>query len=146
MSTLPNETTVAELRHFIGRLVEAREERDYHRKLSAQCDAEVDELELKLMNMLEASNLPRFDTDEVTILRSSRTTAKVPKLPADRDAFFGYLRERGLFEDMATIHSNTLNSWLKEEAKIAEQAGVIELVVPGLTVEVRQILSVKKRT
>lgn len=141
-----DEVTIAELQGLVTELLFLRGERDNFRRLSAQYDERVDETELKLVNMLEAAGMARFDTDEATIFRSSRSGARVPKTPAEREAFFAYLRERGLFDHMVTVNSQTLNSWLKEEMRNAEERGDIGFEVPGLNVEVRQVLSLRKRT
>src|SRR3990167_8722461 len=67
-----------------------------------------------------------------TIFRVDKFSVKVPKTPEERDAFFKYLKERGLFESMITVNSQTLNSWHSEELAQAKLNGEIDFKVPGL--------------
>lgn len=56
------------------------------------------------------------------------------KVPAgdNKAEFFEYLKERGIFEDMATIHSATLNSWYKQEIDAAIEEGNADFRIPGI--------------
>jgi hypothetical protein len=55
-------------------------------------------------------------------------TCKVPKETSDREAFFGYLKERGVYEDLITVNSATLNAFYKGEV---ESYGD-EFEIPGI--------------
>ncbi len=50
----------------------------------------------------------------------------------NKDEFWDYLREKGLFNSMITINSATLNSWAKQEFAEQEESGSLDPQVPGL--------------
>ena len=52
--------------------------------------------------------------------------------PAKKREFWEYLKSRGLFEDMITVNSQTLNSFAKGEMAAMEEAGDLDPELPGL--------------
>jgi len=77
---------------------------------------------------LEKQHVPGFGTLSV----QNRFTVTVPK-GDNKLTFFDYLKENGIFEDMATVHSQTLNSWFKEKQEQALAEGNLEFSVPGIS-------------
>jgi hypothetical protein len=76
---------------------------------------------------LEKQHVPGFGTISVI----NRFSVKVPQ-GDNKLAFFEYLKETGIFEAMATVHSQTLNSWFKEKQEAALNEGNLEFSVPGI--------------
>lgn len=67
-----------------------------------------------------------------TLVRRTRITYAVPKTTSDRLEFFDYLKKKEVFEGLITVHSQTLNSWVKSEADAAAARGDFDFKVPGL--------------
>lgn len=56
-----------------------------------------------------------------------------PKDGVDKTAFFDWLRERGIFEQYATVNSRSLNTLYKTEWEIAKKSGEgMDFSIPGL--------------
>jgi len=90
-------------------------------------------IQAELMPLLKDAGLTKIEIagcGKVTV--DTKLSVKVPKEPADRDAFFRYLRDKGLFDAMATIHSATLNSFYNAELAAAKEEGRTEFKIPGL--------------
>lgn len=107
-----------------------------------------DELELeekKMIEMLEASDLTQFRGEEGLAFISYKTSVKTPKTEEDRAAFFQYLKDKGLYDQMITVNSQTLNSFYKAEFAEAQEKGNSDFKVPGINeVEVRPQLSFRR--
>jgi hypothetical protein len=102
-------------------------------------------LESRLIEALEDADLQRFDAHGSMFLVSHIASAKVPKIPEDRKKFFDYLKEREIFEDMITVHSATINTFVSDEEKAATERGEIDFQIPGLLIDYRKQLSVRKK-
>lgn len=56
----------------------------------------------------------------------------MPKDPNSKHEFFEWLRQKGVFENMVTVHSQTLNAMYKAEMDAAKAEGRTDLKIPGL--------------
>lgn len=61
-----------------------------------------------------------------------RFTVPVPKNMDDKKAFFKHLTERGIFFEMASVNSQTLNSFYKSEMEAAIARGDSDFKLPGI--------------
>lgn len=84
-------------------------------------------MEKKLLAYLEEAGLEKFASPQGTIFTKEYFSTKVPKDPENREKFFNYLKKEGIFEDLITVHSNTLNSYY--QSKIEEDPS---FEMPGL--------------
>lgn len=87
---------------------------------------------LEMGAMLQAAGIDRFEYGGRVIYLRTRTSVQVPKSSEDREAFFDYLKERGVFEQMITVHSNTLNSFYQGEYEQAVAEGNLSFKIPGI--------------
>lgn len=90
----------------------------------------LDNLEREIVAELEERKLTSFDSVSGKLVKTVRTSVKIPQ-GDDRYAFFAYLREKGQFDALATVHSAQLNDWYKKELAIAKEEKKM-LVIPGL--------------
>jgi hypothetical protein len=60
-----------------------------------------------------------------------KESVKVPKDEASRELFFEYLKEQGIFENMITVHSQTLNAWYNAEVQDREVGWTVPGIEPG---------------
>jgi len=101
--------------------------------------------ERELIEMLDSLNMKSFKTDKYNYIKSVRRLWRVPR-EGDRKLFFDYLKEKGIFDSMITINSQTLNSYAKNVFETAEREGtLLETSIPGLgEPEATPILQVRK--
>lgn len=94
------------------------------------------ELNFKIQTCLEHLELEKFAIPGYgTYFLKDNFSVKVPKLEDDRNAFFGYLKERKIFDSMITVNSATLNGWYKQElADLVERAERGEDVDPDFKI------------
>jgi len=87
-----------------------------------------------ILAYMETHKLPRFSSDYGLVVRRSEFSVKNPATPEDRQLFYGWLKEKGIFEDLVTVNSRTLNAFYKSEAEAAISDGVDEddFKIPGL--------------
>lgn len=94
------------------------------------------EVQSKIQAHMEQSELEKFIVKGYgTFSVQSNFSVKVPGTEEHREAFFAYLKERGIFESMITVNSATLNAWYKQElAAIAAKAEAGEDVDPDFKI------------
>lgn len=124
--------TVAEIERLCQRISDQRDVVSKARDAYKQTENELDLLERTLVQNLTdlgkksyASSVGRFDV-------RSKAQVRVPK-DESRHVFFEYLKEKGIFEDLITVNSQTLNAWYKEQLRVAEEAGALmDFKIPGI--------------
>ncbi len=139
-----NEITVQQLKDKLETIYKQRELIDEEKSRLREKESTLDALEFEALNILESLNLKSFDFGSAVAERRVRESVKVPH-NENRELFFNYLKEKGIFESMVTVHSNTLNSWFKAEREIAVQEQRF-LNIPGLEAPVASnILAIRKK-
>lgn len=110
-------TTIEALQIYIAELSNLRKEKEDQEKKIKSIKEKVYELEKIIMAILEENGLKSFKSEEFGEVQTrSRFTVRAPQ-GENKEIFFNYLKEKGEFEALATIHSNTLNAWYKTEAE-----------------------------
>jgi len=66
------------------------------------------------------------------IYTESRFTVQTPKTLDDKRLLFGHLKERGIFDEMVSVNSQTLNSYYKTEMEAAIGRGDSDYQLPGV--------------
>lgn len=115
-----------------------RELRELDDKISAQRKDSarvVEEAENKMLAMLDEAKLPSFRCEYGNVGKTMRMSIKTPKSPEDRSAFFGWLKSKGIFDDVISVYSATLNSLYKDEFQAAKERGEEDFKIPGLLEE-----------
>ena len=136
---------VEELKTLAEKVKIAREEYDKASKAQKEASELKGLLESKMLGALEEADLMRFDAHDVMFLVSNKTSAKTPKSPEEKELFFNYLREQGVYEDMITVNSATLNSYVKTEEALATERGELDFQIPGIAIDYYKQLSVRKK-
>lgn len=101
-------------------------------KIAKEKSKELEEIKSKVLAYMDANELERFSVKgfgNISIM--NRSSVKVPT-GDERQVFFNSLRERGIFDDMVTVNSATLNAWYNQELEIAIAAGNIDFKIPGI--------------
>lgn len=91
------------------------------------------QLEGKAVAYLKELGREKYQSPYGTISVAERWTWKQPQTPEQREAFFNYLRDKGVFDNMISVHAQTLNSFCNSEWDEAKKAGAgFDFRVPGL--------------
>lgn len=115
------------------KLWEEKAKLDELEAVASKQSKEVETLKAKVISCLEAAGLDKFAVAGFgTVFKTNRFTVTVPKDGADRDAFFAYLEKQGIFRELITVNSQTLNSYYKKEMEAAIEAGNADFKVPGI--------------
>ena len=131
-STPAQKIDMGEFQALCQKAWEQRQKVDEMVRLQGEESKKLEELKAKVLAYLEhyeleKQHIPGFGTLSV----QNRFSVKVPQ-GDNKLTFFEYLKENGMFEAMATIHSNTLNSWFKEKQEEALAKGILDFKVPGI--------------
>lgn len=84
---------------------------------------------LKTLELMEIDSVRAHGFLFFKELKSSVTT---PKTPEDKKELFDFLQEKGIFLEMVSINSMTLNSLYKSLADEAAKEGVLDFKMPGV--------------
>ncbi|MBK8455632.1 MAG: hypothetical protein IPL34_20340 [Thiofilum sp.] len=89
-------------------------------------------LEGLLIESLQENNLKNYRGPDGLISVSHKTSVRTPKTTEDKEAFFAYLRDKGVYDMMISVNSATLNSFYKQEFENAVLNGNENFTIPGL--------------
>lgn len=120
------------LKQLVDDTFRLKQERDEIKDLLSKKNAALEVMQNEVKAILEASDLDRFDAGLGSVSVVSKSSVKVPKTEEDRDAFFAYLKDQGIFDSMITVNSRTINSWYNKEKEAAVLRGDFSFEVPGL--------------
>lgn len=91
----------------------------------------LEELKTKALKILKDAGKEKFLVEgQGTLYIHNRYTVSTPKDPEERKKFFGYLRAKGVFEDLITVNHQTLNSFWKEEREASNNDP--DFTIPGI--------------
>jgi DNA repair ATPase RecN len=85
----------------------------------------------ELVEIMEAMDLTRFEGSMGKINMLTIDYVSNPQTEEDKAAFYNYLKNEGLFEDMVSVHHQRLNSYYKSKLEEAIEKGE-QLNIPGL--------------
>ena len=140
--------TVAEIEALAKQLADKRIECDELKKPLTQANKELEELEQKVVSSLKEIGKDSYKSEFGTITRVEKWRVNLPQ-GEDKLKFFDFLKERGMYDSMATINSNTLNSFFMEEwenAKKSDPETALNFSLPGISEpKVYETLSFRKK-
>lgn len=127
-----NNISVQELENEIAKCFEMREAYERKKSEASELNDQFEIQKSKVVGMLEKLEKTSYKSDKGTFSYSMSEGFRVPKTPEQREKFFGYLKEKGIFDEMITVNSQTLNSWAKIEIERALEENNFDFQVPGL--------------
>ena len=110
--------TVQEVKDAIKRLREVDSAIKQLEEAAKPLNEEKTALKAQITLMLREMNEKSFKSEFGTVTRVTDVSVTLPK-GENKLKFFEYLKERGLFEDMATINYQSLNAYYKEQRELA---------------------------
>ena len=93
---------------------------------------EFEKLSNVILKMLELSELDSVRAHGFLFFKENKTSVPVPKTIEEKKALFAFLEERGLFLEMVSVHSQTLNSLYKSLSDEALKNGILDFKIPGV--------------
>ena len=124
--------TVEELKACAEAIFAAKNQKEEIEKELSSVNESIRTLENRCLEYLSALGLESFKSTSGTVTSSQRVAYTVPKTDTDRESFFNYLREKGVFDGLVTVNYQTLNGWAKKEYEAAKEAGDLFFSIPGL--------------
>ena len=143
---MTNETNLglADMNQLIKKLAELRSvKREIEQKLS-DTNKELDELNKSLIDILMANELTSFKSASGAISITQHFSASLPQ-GENKLIFFDHLKKIGEFDKLASIHSATFNSWVKNEYEQAQTKGIMEPSIPGV-IDVKTLFRISFRS
>lgn len=108
-------------------------------------DQKLDKLEAHFIETLHKIGKKSYRSEHGTLGISYRTSFKVPQTEEDRQAFFNYLKEQGVYDRYVTVKSTDLNTFAKAEMEKELANGNDDFKIPGLQEPtIDETLSVRK--
>ena len=123
--------TVADLDKLVTEIFEEKEKAEILDEQLTEMNKAISRKEQKIIAVLKDLGLATFKGASGAVTPVERVAYKVPDGDG-RDDFFGYLKEKEIFDGMITVNYMTLNSWAKKEYEAAKERGDIFFSIPGL--------------
>jgi hypothetical protein len=137
--------TIEQMQIYISELSILKAEEDSQEEKLKEIKEKKYELEKIILATLEENGLKSFKSDEFGEVNTrSRLSVRAPQ-GENKERFFQYLKEKGEFEALATIHSNTLNAWYKTEVERAASENKM-FSAPGLDMPQTHTTIIYKKT
>lgn len=114
-------------------IISTRAEKEHYQALTDEAAARLKTLELRMVQGLESLGVESVSVCGYTFYLYPIFSASLPDSEEDRKAFFDYIKERGLFESMITVHKKKLSKWYQSELNNALEQGDIDFSVPGIS-------------
>jgi len=126
--------TVADIEALVKTLAEKRLECEELKKPLTKANEELEAIEQKLVEALDEVGKDSYKSESGTVTRVNKWRVNLPQ-GEDKLKFFEFLKERNLFEGMATVNSNSLNAFFMEEwenAKKGDPMAALNFSLPGI--------------
>ena len=133
MSDIAEALTVAELDQACEKLLAKKQELEAASEVVTNLQAEYTGLELKVLAHLEMFGKDRYQAASGMLSVVNKFSYKIPRTTEDREKFFQYLKEKGHYDSLISVNSQTLNAYCKEEMEAAALSGNIDFSLPGIS-------------
>lgn len=125
----PSLTEMNDLAEHIAELRDKKKDLEEH---LSETSAKLEALQKRVIDVLMENGLTSYKAPAGTMSVTHHFSAKLPQ-GEEKAKCYEYLKSIGRFEDMASIHSATFNSWVKEQYELAKERGEDEPKLPGVT-------------
>lgn len=97
-----------------------------------------------ILRTLDLMDIDSVRAHGFLFFKERKTSVTTPKTPEEKEQLFEFLQQRGIFLEMASVNSQTLNSLYKSLAEEAAEKGVLDFRMPGVG-EPTEYISLKMR-
>jgi hypothetical protein len=141
----PNEVTIKQLTELCEKYKEKKAEKKCLEDQVKEINKDLSSIQTKILAYLDEYGMKSFNGDFGSVSRRKNYSVKQPASPEAREAFFGYLKDQGVFDQMISVNSRTLASYVKQEIEAAKEAGKLDFVPPGIDKpEIVETISMRK--
>ena len=130
-----DEVTVQEL-DGLGKLIfEQRQLAEESERVAKEHNKKLEMLYSKMLSILDRFGRTSYEVPGLGKLTSvERSFVGLPKTPEAKEEFYSYLRDKGIFDELISVNSNTLNAFYKKELEIAREEGrAFGFKIPGIS-------------
>lgn len=127
-----SEVTVSDVEQMIEKAFQIRGEIDALKAQMSEKSAELDGFQQKILQFLTEFDKTSYRAGAGMVVKQTKFSVSMPKDPDAKARFFRYIKERNLFEDLVTVHHQTLNSFYNAELEAAKETGDIDFGIPGI--------------
>ena len=83
----------------------------------------------KILFILQENDMEKYASKHGTVFRVKRESVRVPKGPEEKAEFFAWLKNKGIYDELVTVNSVTLNALYKQESEVANDP---DFKIPGI--------------
>lgn len=95
-------------------------------------EAEYKGVTIEIMKLMEAMDIHSVKMHGYNFYTATTETVKTPKTLEEKAKLFDFLREKGLYDEMISINSQSLNSLYRALSAEAMEKGHLEFLMPGV--------------
>ena len=90
------------------------------------------EVTFNILKTLDLMELDKITAHGFLFFKERRSSVVTPKTPEEKKELFKFLQDRGIFYEMASVNSQTLNSLYKNLAEEEKAKGNFDFKMPGV--------------
>lgn len=124
--------SVQRLNQMVEQLAQLRAEEETLDLERKKLQMKLDALEGQLMEILEEQGMSSFTAPSGLINLVQKSSVTTPKTLEQKRSLFKYLSDRGVFEELVSVNSQTLNSFYRAEEAMALERGDFDFNLPGV--------------
>lgn len=124
--------TIEELENKAKELADLKGRKDIIKLDLKVIDDALEKLENEYLALLQEAEIASYKSKHGTITICNRFSVKFPKELDQRESFAKWAKEQGIYEELFTVNSQTLNSLYKKEKELAEEKGELFFRLPGI--------------
>ena len=129
----------ASLADLTKRAAELKTAIDDHEAQAAALGKEFTAVKEELLRALDLSEVDSIRGHGFLFFKENRSTVQTPKTPEDKEQLFQFLRDKGIFLEIASVNSQTLNSLYKNLSEDAAKEGNLDFRLPGVAAPTNSI-------
>lgn len=131
-----SDVTVQQLEELCQKMRALDDEIEKDEKALSEKNKEYKKLEAQATQWLKELDKTSYKSNHGTVMRVEKWRVNLPQTPEAREEFFNWLKERGLFDQMISVNSNTLNSLYMKEWEVAKESpdptDALTFSIPGI--------------
>lgn len=129
--TSPN-TSLSEMNTLAHQIADLRDEEKAAAEIKAEISQKLEAKEQRVLEILMENSLTNYKAPDGTMSLSFRLSARLPH-GEERVKFYEHLKAQGKFDELISVSSPTFNAYVKEQFELAQEQGLGEPEIPGVT-------------
>jgi len=126
--------TIEELNKQVELIAKLRLEEEQASQVKKVATNILEQAEARMLEMLQEAGLTSYrDPIGRQVVLAFRTSVQTPKTDEAKAQFYGWLKEKGMYDAMISVNSQKLNALYKSELEEARDRGDQDFAIPGIT-------------